>query len=102
MYRYITAFGETKLVVDWLDDPRCQVGRDTLRARIRRGFDLEWSISAPAKTRAENFGAYALAGAENPFSMQRAPDQRVPHPNGSRKTHGRDSETAYMRKTGVR
>jgi hypothetical protein len=45
--RPITAFGETKLMVEWSEDPRCAVGVDTLRARLRRGFEPEWSISEP-------------------------------------------------------
>lgn len=33
---YVTAWGETKILRDWADDPRCKVGYDTLYSRVRR------------------------------------------------------------------
>jgi uncharacterized protein YhfF len=33
--RLITAFGETKCVADWIDDPRCVVGFSTVQERIK-------------------------------------------------------------------
>jgi hypothetical protein len=35
--RMVAAFGETKCVADWADDPRCHVSQSTLLARVVRG-----------------------------------------------------------------
>jgi hypothetical protein len=37
----ITAFGETKLLTDWFNDPRCAVSCPTLFRRISKGMDPE-------------------------------------------------------------
>lgn len=44
-----TAFGETKPLWAWLEDRRCTIGRDALRNRLRRGWDVELAITTPAK-----------------------------------------------------
>lgn len=36
---WITAFGERKILADWLRDPRCHVGEGTIRRRINRGIE---------------------------------------------------------------
>lgn len=41
----ITAFGETKKMVQWAEDPRCIVTYKCLRRRILTGCDPEWSIT---------------------------------------------------------
>jgi hypothetical protein len=46
--RMLTAFGETKTVAEWAEDPRCAVCEDTLRSRAYSGLDIVWSITAPA------------------------------------------------------
>lgn len=44
----ITAFGETKLVVEWAEDSRCRVSETTLRQRFSRyGWDAERAIVTP-------------------------------------------------------
>lgn len=44
----LTAFGETKPLKYWLEDPRCKVCNGTLEARIyRAGWDHEKAISTP-------------------------------------------------------
>jgi DNA-binding CsgD family transcriptional regulator len=43
----ITAFGETKGLNAWADDPRCVVPRTTLRERLRAGMDPETAITLP-------------------------------------------------------
>lgn len=43
----ITAFGETKLRVEWIEDPRCKVSFHTLRRRLSRGWTPEDAISKP-------------------------------------------------------
>lgn len=43
----ITAFGETKIVCEWLKDVRCKVARSTLLLRIATGRDAEWAMTAP-------------------------------------------------------
>jgi hypothetical protein len=45
--RHITAFGETKLLVEWQEDPRCAVWGDTLSYRISQGWEIESAISTP-------------------------------------------------------
>jgi hypothetical protein len=44
----LTAFGETKPLFDWLEDPRCAVSRHTLSDRINKlGWDHERAITTP-------------------------------------------------------
>lgn len=43
-----TAFGETKSIHDWADDPRCNVTGNTLSQRLRHGMKTEWSITTPS------------------------------------------------------
>jgi hypothetical protein len=45
--KMLTAFGETKAMMDWVRDPRCVVGRWTLKARLTYGWDHERAISEP-------------------------------------------------------
>lgn len=44
---FVTAFGETKCVSEWVSDPRCQVGRGVMNARIGRGWEPEKAIATP-------------------------------------------------------
>lgn len=46
--RYLTAFGETKVVAAWLEDSRCVVSRACLRTRIDLGWEAERAITLPA------------------------------------------------------
>lgn len=42
----LTAFGETKLMIDWLNDPRCAVKRyGTLAYRVRVGWPHEKALT---------------------------------------------------------
>jgi hypothetical protein len=43
----ITAFGETKVLNDWVKDPRCRIGLDGLRRRIQGGWNPEDALSTP-------------------------------------------------------
>lgn len=44
----VTAFGESKLAIDWIKDPRCRVVLPTtIRLRISRGWRPERAISEP-------------------------------------------------------
>ena len=45
--RMITAWGETKCVASWGDDPRCNITLALLYARIRRGIPPEIAITKP-------------------------------------------------------
>jgi hypothetical protein len=45
----LTAFGETKTTSEWLQDPRCVVGRGTLWYRINKKWDHERAITKPSK-----------------------------------------------------
>jgi hypothetical protein len=42
----LTAFGETKTLQEWADDPRCTIDREALRTRIAIGWDIERAVSA--------------------------------------------------------
>ena len=48
----VTAFGETKTVRDWVDDPRCAVGYFSLNSRVKRGWDHERALTQPVKVAA--------------------------------------------------
>ena len=48
-YMAMTAFGETKLVLEWVEDPRCKVSLGALYYRRRHGYNPEWSITTPSK-----------------------------------------------------
>ena len=49
---YITAWGETKTVGQWIRDRRCHVEYQTLRARVRSGsMSPENMISQPSQRR---------------------------------------------------
>lgn len=44
-----SAFGETKTIAEWVDDPRCSVGKSCLFMRIvKYGWSLEKAISTPS------------------------------------------------------
>lgn len=47
--RFLMAFGETKSLPDWAEDPRCSVSRKVLGSRIRAGVDPETAISNRSK-----------------------------------------------------
>lgn len=44
---FLTAFGETKGLMAWLQDPRCSVKKVTLRARVRKGWPDQRAVSEP-------------------------------------------------------
>lgn len=44
--RAITAFGETKLLIDWANDPRCTTSIGTLRKRLASGQPPEFALGA--------------------------------------------------------
>lgn len=44
---YLTAFGETKLRKEWLEDKRCIVTQDTLRRRLKLGWLVEQALTHP-------------------------------------------------------
>lgn len=43
----LTAWGETKIKVDWLNDPRCVVKDGGLRKRLKNGWTSEDALSTP-------------------------------------------------------
>jgi hypothetical protein len=45
--RWVTAFGETKLIADWARDERCAVAKRTLYKRIDAGWSIEDAITKP-------------------------------------------------------
>jgi len=42
---WLTAFGETKLIIEWIEDPRCQVSRSPLERRLARGIKPEMALT---------------------------------------------------------
>jgi len=49
--RKITAWGETKLMIEWIADPRCKVKYQTIWDRIHVGWTPEDAISLPVGSR---------------------------------------------------
>lgn len=47
--RLMTAFGETKIMSRWAEDPRCVVRQPVLSMRKRRGWGDEEAITTPAR-----------------------------------------------------
>ncbi|MBX7132742.1 MAG: hypothetical protein K1X67_08715 [Fimbriimonadaceae bacterium] len=45
----LTAWGVTKTLVEWLQDPRCTINGDALRARLKYGWSPEDAISRPSR-----------------------------------------------------
>jgi hypothetical protein len=43
----VVAFGETKLLLDWVDDERCAAEYDTVYARLQYGWRSEEAIATP-------------------------------------------------------
>lgn len=46
---WIEAFGERKVLGDWVQDPRCKVGRYGLKKRIQQGWSSEQAITTPPR-----------------------------------------------------
>ena len=47
--RLVTAFGETKSVIEWTEDSRCQVGYKALIKRLNTNVNPEIAISKPSR-----------------------------------------------------
>lgn len=47
--RYLTAFGETKRMCDWLDDPRITLSRNVIKLRLSRGWPDELALTQPLR-----------------------------------------------------
>lgn len=46
--KLLTAFGETKTMIEWSEDTRCSVSYDTLQCRVSQyGWPIEKAISLP-------------------------------------------------------
>lgn len=51
-YRVVTAFGESKSLTEWMEDPRCEVPRlATLWKRINDGWPPESALTRPVRDR---------------------------------------------------
>ena len=44
----ITAFGETKVLAEWMEDSRCRTTVTTISGRIKRGWSTEAAIETPS------------------------------------------------------
>jgi hypothetical protein len=51
----ITAFEETKCLMQWIRDPRCKIGRTGLARRIKEGWSPELAITTPNQTEKTRF-----------------------------------------------
>lgn len=49
--RMLTAFGETKGIADWVDDPRCKTTLTNIRRRIGLGWSIEEAITSRKKNK---------------------------------------------------
>ncbi len=45
--RFITAWGESKTTMDWVEDERCKIGKSGLKIRLQKGWSAEDAISTP-------------------------------------------------------
>jgi hypothetical protein len=56
--RLVTAFGETKALVEWLEDDRCLGSRESIIRRLSNGFSPEYALTTTPLTSFE----YGLCG----------------------------------------
>lgn len=49
--RYLTAWGETKLLVEWSEDPRCGIPKSVLATRLWQGWSEEEAVMTPLRVR---------------------------------------------------
>ena len=50
-HHLLTAFGETKCLSAWIEDPRCAAKEDAVRWRLKRGWSVVDAITRPARRR---------------------------------------------------
>lgn len=53
---FLSAFGETKCIAEWVEDERCVVADKTLRERIKLGWTPERAITEPSHSTAGQAG----------------------------------------------
>jgi hypothetical protein len=97
--RYLEAFGERKLVIDWISDPRCKTNRGSLRYRLLSGWSAEDALSAPSN-HSPKACRYVTAFGETKRVIDWAEDHRcaVKAPTlGFRLRKGWDPEDAITR-----
>ncbi len=58
----VTAWGETKVALNWISDERCKVGYETLLYRIRHNWNHEDAISKPPTFDLNPVGLYEAFG----------------------------------------
>ena len=46
--RHLTAFGETKTILQWTEDSRCKVPYATIRHRLQRGWTPDRTLTTPS------------------------------------------------------
>ncbi len=71
----ITAFGESKTVLDWTHDARCVVSLMTLLKRIREGWNAEEAITTPSRAAADRYRAPIEA-----FGEKKPPEEWLKDP----------------------
>lgn len=53
--KFVTAFGETKSLSSWMEDPRCNVDKATLNMRLKLGWTSEEAISKMKRKNSRQF-----------------------------------------------
>ncbi len=72
--RLVTAFGQTKKLCEWADDPRCQVYLQLVHSRLRYGWTPERAIATPVGT----FGRHHQESTEPPRMIDCCKETLIP------------------------
>lgn len=73
---WITAFGETKLLIEWASDPRATTSAENIRRRIKSGWTPEEAITVPRASQRQ--------GGERDCGHPRTDDNSYFRANGTR------------------
>jgi hypothetical protein len=98
--RLITAFGETKTLSEWADDPRARAVYGVIEVRIRKfSWDAETAISTPSAPFTFHEAVSAFDETKPLMEWSRDPRCRVTYCTLYRRIlkHGWDAETAITR-----
>jgi hypothetical protein len=66
--RYVSAFGDTKHLLDWLEDPRTEVGLPTIEGRLRWGWSPEEALTTKAGGRTRKYEPKKVCGHGHPMT----------------------------------
>jgi hypothetical protein len=77
MPTFLTAFGETKTLLDWTRDPRCSVTLATLLKRTREQWNSEEALTAPSNSPADRWKTPIYAFGEPKTLREWEQDERA-------------------------